>query len=679
MTTPITLTGSIATTGVLAPVVVTNTPLPLAGSTPSTGAVAIVSLGIPGAFADFGVVPYRASSYYDPAMTYVSSQSIRPASPDGTTPGWYRASITAAAPAFYSPGPAGKLWGTAAFARVGLVANSAAAATAYTFDRAQMEPTVSGNLLTVEQSSYEGRMCYTTSVAGASYSRSSETVYSGRYAGKFLYQLPPTSNTYQLVTSYGTYQNVLDRRQNYSLLLTNPPLPSEQQVPSPPPTGTGPTSFTVSPNLLGLVPVVGGTPVNASVSIATATAGLTLRCQVLRYDASYNALSTATVTYGDLTSTGELHWQTPTARLTLETNCAYVAVVPVVSAASAQSSMLFYVDQHRLFRPTTLSPTVFPNSPASTWQEPHTMIVRVRADRVNYATNPAFAAGVGGWSAKVTSGLSNTLTTKSVTGYDGTTSTALSHVIPSITTSSLVADGWYGVTTSGMLSGPTSNTITITGLQPSTTYTASAWVQQVSGEIPVTCWFYDGAQYVQGNKTTYVGEGAARTWQRLSVTFTTNTTFSGDGVFQVGWSAQELAFVYRDVPPSDLEPEHWSRTAVAPTRGAWTAGTAYSTGDVVSDASGQSWYAILPSGARTTITSGWEMWVDNILVELGDQLRPYFDGNTPGLEYLWENSTVNARSHYYRGLNALRYRLDQGIRRYLPQGAAYQILYAAAP
>lgn len=679
MTTPVTLAGSSATSGVLTPVVITNRAMPLTGSVSTTGTATLTSLSIPGAFADFGVVPYKATPYYDPAMGYVSSQSIRPATPDGTTPGWYRASITAAAPADYAPGPAGKLWGRAAFARVGLVANAASAATAYTFDRAQMEPTVTGNLLTVEQSSYEGRMCYTTAVAGASFSRSSDTVFSGLYAGKFLYQLPPTSNSYQLVTSYGRYQNALDRRQNYSLLLTNPPLPSEQEVPSAPPTGTGPTSFTVSPNLLGLVPVVGGTSVNASVSIATQAAGLTLRCQVLRYDASYTALSVSTVTYGDLTSTGNLHWQTPTARLTLEATCAYVAVVPVVSAASAQSSMLFYADQHRLYRPTTISPTVFPTSPASTWQDPHTMIVKVHADRVNFATNPAFTAGVGGWSAKVTSGLTNTLTTKSVTGFNGATATVLSHAIPTITPSSLTADGWYGVTTSGMLSGPTSNTITITGLRPNTTYTASAWVQAYLGQVPVTCWFYDGVQYVQGSKTTYVGLGVTRTWQRLSVTFTTNTTFSGDGIFQIGWSAQDTTFVYRDVPPSDAEPEHWSRTTATATRGTWAAGTAYSTADIVADATGQCWYALLPSGTRATISPGWEMWIYNILVETGAQLRPYFDGNTPGLEYLWENATVNARSHYYRGLGMLRYRLDQGVRRYLPQGAPYQILYAAAP
>lgn len=677
--TNVTLTGYGASSGTLTPVVIRNTAMPLTGYGASSGTITASNINIPGAFADFGVVPYRTPAYYDPAMGYVSSQSIRPDTPDGTTPGWYRASITAAAPTTYAPGGAGKLWGRAAFARVGIVSNAVPAATALMFDRAQMEATASGNLLTAEQSSYEGRMCYTTAMAGAGFTRSTDRAASGNYSGRFFYQLPAVTNTYAVVQSFGTYQQAMRVRQNYSLLLTNPAQPSEQLAPPAPPVGTGQTTFTVSPNLLGLIPVVGGTTLVAAIAIATNTAGLTLRCNVIRYDSSYTVLSTSTVTFNDVTSTSGWHWQTPTARLILESTCAYVAVVPLVTAATAQTSMLFYVDQHRAFRPTTLSPSAFPNSPAQAWQDPHKTLVTVHADRVNYATNSNFSAGVGGWSAKVTSGLTNTLTTTSVTGYDGTTTTVLSHNIPTITTSSLTADGWYGVTTAGMLSGPTTNTITISGLRPSTTYTASAWVQPHLGQVPISCWFYDGTQYVPGTRTGYVGLGVTRTWQRVWVTFTTSSTFSGDGIFHIGWSADQLNFVYRDAPPSDREPEHWSRTTAAATVGTWTAGTAYSTGDIVSDGLGQNWYAVLPSGARTSITSAWEMWIDNIMVEKGSALMPYFDGSTPGLEYLWENGTVGARSHYYRGLATLRYRLDSGVRRYLPQGAPYQILYAAAP
>ncbi|MBD0734075.1 hypothetical protein [Streptomyces sp. CBMA29] len=623
-------------------------------------------------------MPYKAAAYYDPAMAYVNSQSIRPATPDGTTPGWFRASITGAAPTEYAPGPAGKLWGRAAFARVGILSNSASAATGYGFDRAQMERTRTGNLLTVEQSSYEGRMCYTTAVAGASYSRSTDTVVTGRYSGKYLYQLPPVSNSYDLVRSFGTYQNVRDLRQNYAQLLTNPPLPGEQAFPTPPPVGTGPTIFTVSPNLLGLVAVVGGTPVSASIGIAAQSAGLTLRCDVLRYDAAFNLLSASAVTYVDVTSTAGFHWQTPAARLTLEATAAWAAVVPVVIAGSAQSSMAFYADQHRISTPTTVNPAVHPASPARTWQEPRKIVVKVRADRVNLATNPGFMAGIGGWSPVVTSGLPNTLTTKSVTGYSGNTVTVLSHTIPAVTTSSLIADGWYGATTAGMLSGPTGNTVAVTGLKPGTTYTASVWVKAFLGQAPVTCWFYDGTQYVRGTRTGYVGLGVPRTWERLSVTFTTSRTFSGDGILRVGWSADDMSFVYSNVSPSDLAPEHWRRTDAVATRDPWVSGMPYSTGDVVPDASGQNWYAILPSGVRVTLTSSWEMYVYGVLVEEGAALLPYFDGNSPGSEYLWENSTVNARSHYYRGLNLLRYRLDQAVRHYLPQGSSYQILYASA-
>lgn len=86
---------------------------------------------------------------------------------------------------------------------------------------------------------------------------------------------------------------------------------------------------------------------------------------------------------------------------------------------------------------------------------------------------------------------------------------------------------------------------------------------------------------------------------------------------------------------------------------------------------------MIPSGARVTHT-GWEMYIDDILVELGSALLPYFDGNSPGAEYLWENGVANSRSHYYRGLSGLRYRLDQAVRDYLPQGSPYQILYASS-
>ncbi|MFH9606847.1 hypothetical protein [Streptomyces sp. NPDC017448] len=72
-------------------------------------------------------------------------------------------------------------------------------------------------------------------------------------------------------------------------------------------------------------------------------------------------------------------------------------------------------------------------------------------------------------------------------------------------------------------------------------------------------------------------------------------------------------------------------------------------------------------------------WVDDALTEEGAALNPYFDGNSPGADYLWAGTENFSSSHYYRGFRANLYRLNDIARSALPHGMQVELRYAQPP
>lgn len=64
------------------------------------------------------------------------------------------------------------------------------------------------------------------------------------------------------------------------------------------------------------------------------------------------------------------------------------------------------------------------------------------------------------------------------------------------------------------------------------------------------------------------------------------------------------------------------------------------------------------------------MWVDNIMVELGDLLQPYFDGNF-GPVYFWEGTANLSRSYFYDQYFTKQNAVNNVLARHTPLGISY--------
>lgn len=90
------------------------------------------------------------------------------------------------------------------------------------------------------------------------------------------------------------------------------------------------------------------------------------------------------------------------------------------------------------------------------------------------------------------------------------------------------------------------------------------------------------------------------------------------------------------------------------------------------------WESVVANGPYANV-GPLTFYYDHFLLEEADKVAPYFDGNNPSGDYMWEGTPGDSRSHYYRGKRVNQYRLDQIIQRQLGVGASYRIVYASAP
>ncbi|MEV6310002.1 hypothetical protein AB0M10_15555 [Streptomyces sp. NPDC051840] len=691
MTTPvpITLSGTSRGDGTFTPALRLITQISASGHSTGTGSCVLTQAGVPGAFTDFALVPYGPYVYVDPAFAHVTSAVSRAGAGD-TVGQWKRLSLTVNVPnSEYRPGPSGRIYSAYDQARLGFTAANMPVGETQQIAYAQFEQTppasdadlnqFGSNLFDLEQASYEGRMLYEPIGTNGStdymtFQRSAERVSCGAYSGRLVYQSPPPANSYTAVRNFGTYPHLKTRRQTYADLKYRP-FTTDDALPGTSPSvdagGTpipAPATLTLRPLRGALVRVEPGVRYQAQVSVAAEAAGRQFTCAILRFDSALNPVGTA-VTGTPVVTAGAFKWQQAGAQALMEDNAVWAAVVPQVSTAGA-SRVVLHVDEHRLWIPSTASTKRAGASPARPWQPPRQLIVRLRATRVNLARNPSNQNSVWGWAHVRDTSVSASLTLLAAQGVDGNCARYTVEQSPAVT----LIGGTSPVT--GVTSVTGQNGL-VERLKPSTVYTASVYVRPVLRAVPVTLWAHNGDQLVRGTSTPVFDAGGNTAYFRLSVTFKTTPTFGGSGIFTLGYSADDIGALYAPVVPG-TNPEVWAPVDGDPASApAWTqSGTYLSAVRVSYD--GVLWQAVVNSGPWVSI-GPLTFYFDQLLVEEADKVAPFFDGNHPSGDYMWEGAPGDSRSHYYRGKRVNQYRLDQIIQRQLGVGASYRIVYASAP
>jgi hypothetical protein len=688
---PLTLGGTTLSTGVFNPALRLITQVAMnSGRSVGNGTIALTYSDVPGAFTDFAVVPYGPSVYTDPAFSYPTSATIRLGGTDPVNT-WRRLSLTIEAPnKLYAPGPVGAIYGVYDYARLGITSSAMAVGETQQMAYAQFERTPAGidtdtnqfgsNLFDLEQASYEGRLMFTPVGGGGetaymTYTRTNEYTSCGEFSGKFVYQSPPPANSYEAVRQFGSYPNLMAKRQTYADVKYRTFLPGEGTPDNPNGNGvTGgtpipaPASLTLQPQQTALVRVEPGVTYQAQVSVACETPGMQFRCAILRYDANLNLLGTFAA--GDpVTASGDYKWQQASATHTMDATAAWAAVVPRVTSGGA-SRVQFYVDEHRLWVPSTLANRSAGASPARPWQPPRQLLIKLRATRVNLVKNPSFQNSLWGWTQEKDASVTAALTLATGGGVVGNAAQYSITTVPSAT----LINGSSPRT--GVIS-QTAQPALVDRLQPDTVYTASIYVLPMAGEVPITLWANDGTNIIRGTSTAIFDPTGNTIWTRLSVTFKTSSTFGGSLQLYLGYAADDVASVYSAIPPGSNDAV-WEPLDEEPTaQPTWSQSAPYTAGAIV-QYDGTVWQSRVKNGPHANI-GPLTFRYDQHLVEQADKLAPFFDGNEPSADYLWEGTPGDSRSHYYRGKRVSQYRLDQLIQRQIGVGASYRLVYASAP
>ncbi|MEU9050176.1 hypothetical protein AB0D37_07185 [Streptomyces sp. NPDC048384] len=687
---PVSFSGTSVGNGVFDPALRLITQIALVGTSVGNGSSVLTQSDVPGAFADIAVVPYGPSVYPDPAFTHVTSGVYRPGGTGDTVGHWRRLSLSVTVPnSEYVPGPLGRIYGVFDQARLGVTSSNMAVNETQQLAYVQFEKTPPGldidtnqfgsNLFTLEQASYEGRMLYEPVGGGGetsymTFNRTTERASCGAYSGKFVYQSPPPTNSYTAVQNFGTYPNLRTRRQTYADVKYNAFTTDDALPGTSPSTDVGgtpvaaPASLTLRPLQAALVRVEPGVTYQAQISAAAETAGQTLRCAILRYDASFNLIGTF-VTGDPVTTAGNFKWQQASSQHLMEDSAVWAAVVPRLSSGGA-SRFVFFTDEHRIWIPSTLATKKNSVSPARAWQPPRQLVLKLRATRVNYVKNPSFQNSVWGWNQVKDPSVTATLTQAVGGGIVGNAAEFSIATAPSAT----LING----------TSPRTGVTTVTGqnalvgrLKPSTVYTASLYVKPVLCPVPITIWAHNGDQLVRGTSSPLFDPWLNETWYRLAVSFRTSPTFGGDGMISVAYAADDVASVYQAVIP-DSNTSIWTALDEDPTGyTAWSQTATYEVGNRVVY-NGLLYQARVKHGPFANI-GPLTFRLDHFLLEEADKVAPYFDGNNPSGDYMWEGSPGDSRSHYYRGKRVNQYRLDQIFQRQLGVGASYRIEYASAP
>lgn len=203
--------------GIITPAI-TTTMIALSGVSPSSGTISITTDTPTGAFTDFGF--QRAFPLSDPFQSWVVSQNI-----DNTnSSGWVRVWLTATAPVNASPqlvDPAGLQRGS--YGGVYVQETYMKASGSAYIDHAQYEAAPSTTLLPQDAEGYDAGIFYSVEPGiGSLWERSQERTLVGKWAGHFKATPGDAGNSYQKVSAFASYNQLLAANLTYADVLNGP-------------------------------------------------------------------------------------------------------------------------------------------------------------------------------------------------------------------------------------------------------------------------------------------------------------------------------------------------------------------------------------------------------------------------------------------------------------------------
>ncbi|MFE9834046.1 hypothetical protein ACFYP4_02685 [Streptomyces sp. NPDC005551] len=388
-----------------------------------------------------------------------------------------------------------------------------------------------------------------------------------------------------------------------------------------PPGAWGYWIIPVIPN--GLGSCIPGEKINASVSVQMSraawwTAGIHF------YDANYNEVG-SWVFSDYVQHPGGNRWATSYVySAVVPANAVYAAVVPHISINSTPSATdaiapvdeVAYCDMHRIWS-SSYNLVGTPTAYAS----PRKLTIDVKANRINLMNNPSFEVDLKGWASYGYGTTPYPLSRDATVGRQRAGSCKFT--VPANVATFSGVTGPIGI---GTLSGWSTSNVGGYGVKPSSKYMVSIYVQLAPGCPTVT-------MGLRPSHTILAG--------------VTNT-------------AEALA------QHPDLVEGNWVRLWALVRTPSWDDGLAYVTvGIQAAD--------VTAAGVAATF------WLDDVLFEAGDQLLPYFDGSSPGSDYLWAGTVGYSSSHYYREFRANAYRLNDIVSAQVPHGTQLEIRYARPP
>lgn len=397
--------------------------------------------------------------------------------------------------------------------------------------------------------------------------------------------------------------------------------------------GAGHNVYYSYPTPDALVTLVLGSPfeidqLRGSVRLSTMRAGTQWYAATILYDANFNMLSTSTMLAGSVTNImthpGNGVFQLGTVQMANDSNARYVGVVPVVIAPGSGTEIVYQSD-HRL---VGMNP--FQYDTPSTYQDPQSVNIVLKPDRLNYIKNSGFNVDTTGWStaASATPGtpFPISISWDGSTGFQGLGALKATYIPSSLV---LPTQG-PGVGPSTYLAGTVANAQpVISGLKTGHTYTFSGWVLQGPNCPDITLNVidtnYDGNYFNSVNqvKNTLPSE-TVDGWTRVQTTIT--------------------------IPPSGV--------------GTW-----------------RMWFAV--DYRDITTNAPFNFWIDSLMVEEAQMAGDYFDASAVSTDYFWEGNTVtsttqnqNSRTYYYKDFMNKLNRLNTSLPTYAPLGSSFNIQYA---
>lgn len=132
--------------------------------------------------------------------------------------------------------------------------------------------------------------------------------------------------------------------------------------------------------------------------------------------------------------------------------------------------------------------------------------------------------------------------------------------------------------------------------------------------------------------------------------------------------------VYRGESTAEVREQHPERV-----EGGWTRISVAFTPPPGTNRWVSAWIGPDPELYVGSVTSSF--FLDDILLEEGSTLLPYFDGGGHHPDYIWEEweATEHSRSHFYRERRTLQRRLKDVIGDHIEHGTPYDLRYGSAP